>query len=132
MPFPVSDITANYVPGGPANRDDESGYVLITGGCNSTRGNERINGTDPDTGAPVDLFACLDTSSAALKFDPFAGTFTALADMPHPRQRHAAAFVNGELHLLGGRDSGDNLVTAIDVRVCCSSMCVRACVCACT
>lgn len=106
MPFKVSDIMANYVPG---ENGDEDGYILITGGCNSVKGNERItaNGTD--------LFACFSTSNRTLKFDPFTETFEELAQAPHERQRHAAVFSNGELYLLGGRDSDDALVASIDV-----------------
>ena len=66
MPFKVSDIMANYVRG---ENGDEDGYILITGGCNSVKGNERItteNGTD--------LFACFSTSNRTLKFDPFTET----------------------------------------------------------
>lgn len=106
MPFKVSDIMANYVPG---ENGDEDGYILITGGCNSVKGNERItaNGTD--------LFACFSTSNRTLKFDPFTETFEELAQAPHERQRHAAVFSNGELYLIGGRDSDDALVASIDV-----------------
>lgn len=104
MPFVVSDIMANYMPG----NDDENGFVIITGGCDSPKGNERVNfGGD-------DLFACLSTSNITLKFDPLANTFEEMAVMPRPRQRHAAAAMNGELFVFGGRDSDDNLVTAID------------------
>ena len=101
MPFPVSDVMANYM----------DGVIIITGGCNSLKGNERVNFGEGD------LFACMSTSSKTLQFDPETNAFTELADMPNERQRHAAAVVNGELYLLGGRDSNDDLVKAIDVSV---------------
>jgi hypothetical protein len=50
-----------------------------------------------------------------LKFDPFANTFEVMAEMPHVRQRHTAAVMNGEVYVFGGRDSDDSLVAAIDV-----------------
>ena len=111
MPFPVSDVMANYMDYG----EDEEGFIIITGGCDSVKGNERI----PDgLGLGEDLFACTGTSNATIKFDPFANTFTTLQPMPHARQRHAAAVVQGELYVFGGRDSLDNLVPAIDVSIC--------------
>ena len=88
------------------------GAIFLTGGCDAVRGNERVNFDGED------LFACLSTSNATLRFDPRADTFTAMAPMPHARQRHAAAVLNGELYVMGGRDSNDDLVTAIDVSVC--------------
>ena len=111
MPFKVSDIMANYVPG---ENGDEDGYILITGGCNSVKGNERIT-VEGEEGEEVDLFACFSTSNRTLKFDPFTETFEELAQAPHERQRHAAVFSNGELYLIGGRDSDDALVASIDV-----------------
>jgi hypothetical protein len=50
-----------------------------------------------------------------LKFDPFANTFEVMAKMPHARQRHTAAVMNGEVYVFGGRDSEDILVATIDV-----------------
>mmetsp|Transcript_12275 Transcript_12275/g.22773 ORF Transcript_12275/g.22773 Transcript_12275/m.22773 type:complete len:439 (-) Transcript_12275:137-1453(-) len=108
MPFKLSDMMANYWQG---DNGDEDGFVIITGGCNSLKGNERLSGIG-EGGA--DLFACLSTSNATLKFDPFANTFQEMAQAPHERQRHAAALMNGQVFVLGGRDSNDNLVTAID------------------
>jgi hypothetical protein len=108
MPFNVSDVTANYMQG---ENGDEDGFVVITGGCNSPKGNERIN-LDGE-----DLFTCVSTSNVTLKFDPLANTFEEMAEMPHARQRHAAAVMNGEVYVFGGRDSNDTLVAAIDVSV---------------
>ena len=42
MPFPISDIMANYMAGGENGNDDEQGFIIITGGCDSLKGNERI------------------------------------------------------------------------------------------
>lgn len=106
MPFKVSDVMANYMPG---ENGDEDGFIVITGGCNSLKGNERL------TVDGKDLFACVSSSNATLKFDPFLNSFEIMMDAPHERQRHAAAVMNGELYVLGGRDSNDTLVTAIDV-----------------
>ena len=107
MPFNVSDIMANYMQGDNGNED---GFIIITGGCDSVKGNERISAENS-----TDLFGCLSTSNKTLKFDPFANEFTELAEAPHPRQRHAAAVVNGELYVFGGRDADDQLVPDIDV-----------------
>jgi len=102
LPFPLSDSTSNYMQG---ENGDEDGFILITGGCNSEKGNERIERT---------LFVCLSTSSVTLKFDPYNNTFTEMTPMPHPRQRHAAAVIDNKLYLVGGRDTDDNLVPQID------------------
>jgi hypothetical protein len=111
MPFPVSDIMANYMQG---ENGDEDGFIIITGGCNSPNGNERVS-----IDGVNDLFACWSTSNKTLQFDPFSNVFEELAEAPHERQRHAAVVQNTnngkELFVLGGRDSNDNLVTAIDV-----------------
>lgn len=107
LPFAVSDIMATYMQG---DNGDDDGFIIITGGCDSPKGNERANFGDGD------LFACFSTSNKTLMFDPFANDFKEMAVMPHARQRHAAAVAHGELYLLGGRDSDDALVTAIDVR----------------
>lgn len=111
MPFPLSDMMANYYDGGS---DDGSGnkkkeIIIITGGCNAPNGNERVNFGDGD------LFACMSTSNKTLIFDPYENTFVIMDDMPHERQRHAATIIDDNLYLLGGRDSNDELVTAIDV-----------------
>jgi hypothetical protein len=105
MPFPVSDVTATYMPG---DQGDDNGFVIITGGCDSPKGNERAD-FDPN------LFICTSTSTATLHFDPFTGTFATLAPAPHERQRHTAVVFDNELYVLGGRDTEDNLVTAVDV-----------------
>jgi hypothetical protein len=106
MPFPVSDVVANYMEG---PNGDEDGFVIITGGCDTVEGNVRANfGGD-------DLFTCLRSGSRTLKFDPFTETFEAMSDMLHERQRHAGAVIDGEVYLVGGRDSNDELVAAIDV-----------------
>lgn len=112
---------ANYMPG-PGN-DDETGFILLTGGCDSPKGNERLVSDDPNE---QDLFICTSTSNQTLRFDPVANTFTTVATMPHARQRHAATVVGRYLVVLGGRDTNDDLVTAIDVRVS-----YRHCVCVC-
>lgn len=105
LPFPLSDIMASYVPG---PNGDENGFVIITGGCNSPKGNERANfGED-------DLFACFSTSRATLRFDPFDETFETMAEAPHERQRHGAAVIGGKVYIVGGRDSNDELVASID------------------
>jgi hypothetical protein len=106
MPFPVSDVMANYMQG---PNGDEDGFVIISGGCDALNGNTRANfGGD-------DLFTCLNTSSKTLKFDPFTETFETMADMLNERQRHAGAVIDGEVYVIGGRDSEDKLVAAIDV-----------------
>jgi len=105
MPFAVSDVMANYMQG---ENGDEDAFILITGGCDSEKGNERADFGEGD------LFACFSTSSKTLRFDPFANTFQEMASMPHERQRHGAAAVGGILYVVGGRDSNDELVTAVD------------------
>ena len=106
MPNAISDVMANYMPG-PTGEDD--GFIVITGGCDTPKGNERANFGEGD------LFTCLVSGNKARKFDPFTESFTTLADMPHERQRHGGAVIDGELYVVGGRDSNDELVAAIDV-----------------
>ena len=65
LPFPVSDVMANYMDYG----EDEDGFVIITGGCDSVKGNERIPDglVDEETGEVLsDLFACTSTSDCML------------------------------------------------------------------
>jgi Kelch motif len=120
MPFPVSDVMANYMSGGPNHDNDEQGFIIITGGCNSPKGNERIQvDIDDDDGngtKKMDLFECLSITNTTLKFDPFHNTFTYMTNMPHERTRHAATIIHNELYVIGGRDNIGNMVTAIDVR----------------
>jgi len=105
MPFPVSDVMANYMEG---PNGDEDGFVIITGGCDAVNGNERANfGED-------DLFSCFSSGNKTLKFDPFTESFETMTDMLHERQRHGGAVIDGELYVIGGRDSNDDLVAAID------------------
>jgi hypothetical protein len=134
MPFPVSDVMANYMAG---NDEDEDGFIIITGGCDSINGNERIT-IDNGNNETLDLFECMSITNATLKFDPRQNTFTRMADAPHARGRHAAAVVQGELYLFGGRDAADNLVSAIDVSFvfvfsafCCLFLCFFVFCCCC-
>lgn len=109
LPYPVSDIMATYVGGGATGSDDDSGFIIITGGCDSVKGNERSSWDE-------NLFVCMSTSNRTLRFDPFSDKVTEVAPAPHARQRHAAVVVDGiEVWVVGGRDTDDNLVTAIDV-----------------
>ena len=109
MPTPISDIMANYMPG---PNGDEDGFIIVTGGCDTPKGNERANFGDGD------LFACFVSGNKAYKFDPFTQKFVGtIPDLPHERQRHGGAVIDGELYLIGGRDSNDTLVAAIDVRI---------------
>mmetsp|Transcript_33437 Transcript_33437/g.49849 ORF Transcript_33437/g.49849 Transcript_33437/m.49849 type:complete len:440 (-) Transcript_33437:114-1433(-) len=107
LPFPVSDVMANFIP--DPQDEENGGFIIITGGCDSIKGNERANFGDGD------LFACFSTSTKTLKFDPFTEQVKVMADMPNERQRHAAGVVNGKLVVIGGRDSNDELVSALDV-----------------
>jgi len=102
LPFPISDTTSNYMEG---ELGDEDGFIIITGGCDSEKGNERIE---------QHLFACSSTSNKTLKFDPYANSFMEMAEMPNQRQRHASAVIDGKLYVVGGRDSLDNIVPQID------------------
>ena len=105
LPYPVSDMTATYTQG---QDGDEDGFVMLVGGCDSLKGNERVNFDGED------LFACLSTTNRTLKFDPFENKFEQVADAPHVRQRHGAAAIQGEIYVVGGRDTDDALVSAID------------------
>jgi len=105
LPFPTSDLSANYMKG---ENGDEDGFIVVFGGCDSPEGNQRNKTNDLFT------FYCTSVTNATYIFNPFKNTFQRMADAPHPRYRHVAAIFNGELYVLGGRDLADNLVTAID------------------
>ena len=99
LPQPLSDFTAV--------QDEATGLVYIAGGCNSPKGNEYF--------ADFDFYGCVSISNKIYVFDETASNFTTLPDMPRQRYRHAAAVVNSQLWLVGGRDVTDTLVSEVDV-----------------
>eukprot|EP00547_Thalassionema_nitzschioides_P008327 CAMPEP_0194228906 /NCGR_PEP_ID=MMETSP0156-20130528/43611_1 /TAXON_ID=33649 /ORGANISM="Thalassionema nitzschioides, Strain L26-B" /LENGTH=443 /DNA_ID=CAMNT_0038961429 /DNA_START=115 /DNA_END=1446 /DNA_ORIENTATION=+ len=105
IPTNLSDAMANYMPG---DNGDEDGFIIITGGCDSDTGNQKI------LDGPEDFLECTSTSKQTYKFDPFTDTFDVMEDANYERQRHAAVVMNGEVYVFGGRDTEDNLVTEIE------------------
>jgi len=101
----TSDQSATYLPG---ENGDEDASIILIGGCDSPKGNQ---GTHADR----DFFECTSISSATYEFDPFGESVRKLAYAPHARARHAAVELGGEIWVLGGRDGGDALVSAVDV-----------------
>lgn len=100
LPTPTSDLTATL--------DPTSGLIYLIGGCNAETGNSLVFNTT--------FYGCSSVTAAAYAFDTASGKIdTAVPDAPRPRYRHAAAYVQGHIWLVGGRDLEDNLVTAIDV-----------------
>lgn len=89
---------------------DEDGFIIITGGCDSLNGNEKL-------AVNADFAACMSTSKATFKFDPFENSFERMEDSKYERQRHTAVVMDGELYVFGGRDTDDNLVAEIEVSI---------------
>lgn len=120
IPVALSDMavtTMTYTTDGgnstTAEAADVKKKIILTGGCVSEKGNEYLG----------EYFACLELTNKAFSFEPIApktqfqawtGTFAALPDMPRERNRHGSFQVNNNLCVVGGRDTADNLVAAID------------------
>mmetsp|Transcript_2256 Transcript_2256/g.3248 ORF Transcript_2256/g.3248 Transcript_2256/m.3248 type:complete len:433 (+) Transcript_2256:195-1493(+) len=104
LPIKLSDSMANYMQG---DNGDEDGFIIITGGCDSHNGNEKL-------AVDSDFASCMSTSKATFKFDPFENTFERMEDSNYERQRHTAVVMDGELYVFGGRDTDDNLVAEIE------------------
>jgi hypothetical protein len=100
MPYARSDFTAVTV----------GDYIYIMGGClvNQTWGVSDFGGQ----------YSCgTDNSGVAkstLRYDPTLNRFTAMADMPRKRMRHASASVGSKVYLMGGVDGFDTLQTTVD------------------
>lgn len=99
LPKPISDHTATL--------DVSTGLTYLAGGCDSPNGNVRM-----DSG----YYSCSSISNQLYRFDQATKQFQTLAPLPAPRYRHAAAFVNNQLWLMGGRDAQDTLLPTVDVR----------------
>jgi len=80
--------------------------IIITGGC---LGPQVSNVADNCS------FSCNATTALVEAFFPANNSFVRLADMPRLRYRHSTEVINGLLYALGGRDSTDHLITAVDV-----------------
>ncbi|KAL7427631.1 hypothetical protein ACHAXH_000653 [Discostella pseudostelligera] len=112
MPTPLSDMSVDILS---VNGNDKES-IILTGGCDSADGNVYF---EADWG---EGFACSSVTSKVYAFDPihnsttstWTGTFTSLADMPRPRNRHASTVVNGLLCVFGGRDVSDALIAEVD------------------
>lgn len=112
IPTPLSDMSVDMLT---LNGNTEQS-IILTGGCNSADGNVYF---EADWG---EGFACSSVTSKVYAFDPirnsttstWTGTFTALAEMPRPRNRHASSLVNGLLCVFGGRTVSDALIAEVD------------------
>lgn len=98
LPKALSDFTAVA--------DYDAKKVYISGGCDSVNGNQfnQLFG-----------FVCDSISAGQYVFDLVTNEFSEETAMPVPRYRHAAALVNNQVWLVGGRDVEDNLVETVDV-----------------
>lgn len=94
LPFPVSDQSATF----------HNGKIYLVGGCDQNQINIG-NST----------FICPSVTEKCSIFDPVAASFSACANAPNKRYRHAAAAVGNKIWLVGGRDGDDNITTSIDV-----------------
>ena len=104
IPSSLSDNSSTHVP--------SLGRILLAGGCDAPNGNTFVDAT----GFVLDFFICESISSKLYSFDPEAGTFETLADLPRPRYRHAAVEAGGKLWLVGGRTvPEDSVIAEIDV-----------------
>ena len=97
LPTNISDHTATLI----------NNQVYIAGGCNDTEGNVY--------NATVGSFSCLSVGQNFWLFDVETQAITILPDLPSPRYRHAAAAMNGQIWIMGGRDVVDNIITTVDV-----------------
>jgi len=107
IPIPISDMTATYVPNFAGSTLGDS--IVIAGGCSDEYGNS-LSTENGETG-----FYCGRITDKSFAFDPYSGKFSPLLDMPVQRYRHAAAYVDAKLYLVGGRSLEDNLIPQIDV-----------------
>jgi len=89
-----------------------NGLVYFAGGCSDPNGNKynSLSG----------VFKCGTITNKFYSFDPAAKVFnTGLPSLPRKRYRHTAAWANGRLFLIGGRDlvgnGGGNIVLEVDV-----------------
>ncbi|KAL7535433.1 hypothetical protein ACHAXR_006484, partial [Thalassiosira sp. AJA248-18] len=90
--------------------------IIITGGCDSDKGNEFKEWGEEE------WFECSSLSAKAYAFDPirnnkfqaWTGEFEALADMPRARARHASAIVDGHVCVFGGRNVTDHIIAEVD------------------
>lgn len=96
-----------------ANGGEVTKKIILTGGCVSPKGNEYLG----------EYFACLELTNKAYSFTPippktqfqaWTGTFKALPDMPRERCRHGSFQAKDNLCVVGGRDTSDTLIAAID------------------
>ncbi|CEL91635.1 unnamed protein product [Vitrella brassicaformis CCMP3155] len=96
MPMPTSDFTCTTV--------DQS--ILCVGGC--------VEGqVCPDR---EDLYCfCPNVTREVHAYTPDLDSWGALPSAPRPRYRHAAAALGGQLYLIGGRSTTDELIAEVDV-----------------
>ena len=107
IPIPISDMSATFVPEFAGSKLGDS--IVIAGGCSDEFGNSAYT-EDGETN-----FYCGRITDKSFAFDPHSGTFSPLQDMPVQRYRHAAAYVDAKLYLVGGRSLEDGLIPQIDV-----------------
>lgn len=100
IPVPLSDFTAVL--------DPIKNQTYLAGGCNSPEGN-RFNTTSGN-------FNCASLSDKMYVFNMDQRSFEEVAfSMPVARYRHAAAWTNNQVWLVGGRALNDDLITEVDV-----------------
>jgi hypothetical protein len=111
--IPVSDHSATI---------GSNGKIYIAGGCISAAGNKYDDF--------IQVFQCGAITKELYVFEPMANTYVKMQDLPRARYRHAAAWANGRLWLIGGRDlqgnSGGNMILEIDVSIV-SVLCSKTC-----
>lgn len=98
LPKAVSDMSSTYA--------ESSEKIYLFGGCES--GNTRAD-FNPN------MFICTSVSKEGFIFNPEESSFDSTAVMPRERYRHSAAVLNGNVYLIGGRDSEDNIILDVDV-----------------
>jgi hypothetical protein len=103
MPISVSDMTATLVEQSYFN-DKLGPRVYVIGGCS---GNQLC---------PPDEFCyCPEVTNSCNVFFIDKKSWASCPSAPNVRCRHSAAFLNGKIYLLGGRDQDDSLIQDVDV-----------------
>lgn len=118
MPISLSDFSATQAL---ASDDEGDLHVLIylIGGCADQTRSQQFELKQGDSNLnfrPGEIFpSCWDVSSTTLTYDPLLQLFSKRKDSLRKRYRHGAVVINGNIWVIGGRNSADDLVKEVDV-----------------
>eukprot|EP00590_Aulacoseira_subarctica_P012285 CAMPEP_0172419514 /NCGR_PEP_ID=MMETSP1064-20121228/5938_1 /TAXON_ID=202472 /ORGANISM="Aulacoseira subarctica , Strain CCAP 1002/5" /LENGTH=303 /DNA_ID=CAMNT_0013159033 /DNA_START=98 /DNA_END=1006 /DNA_ORIENTATION=+ len=118
MPISLSDFSATQAL---ASDDEGDLHVLIylIGGCADQTRSQQFELKQRDSNLnfrPGEIFpSCWDVSSTTLTYDPLLQLFSKRKDSLRKRYRHGAVVINGNIWVIGGRNSADDLVKEVDM-----------------